>query len=176
VCVRAAPPNQSSQNPQVMERGGGPSYTPDRLPHPLAMSEGTGCTRGMATAPLNGDHTICAYVTPDIPPPLPRGMATVHIAVERCCSLPSLAHSQKGGECHSEKLEAPFHYAVRSNTHLLRPLVDFSGLEKSFEIRVPSLHRRLRPPRACTWHSSVVSTHTPPSPLSPPSVPSLCPF
>jgi hypothetical protein len=32
--VIAAPPNQSSQNPQVMERGGGPSYTPDQLPRP----------------------------------------------------------------------------------------------------------------------------------------------
>jgi hypothetical protein len=39
-----------------MERGGGPSYTPDQLPHPLIMSEGAGCTRGMATAPLNDDR------------------------------------------------------------------------------------------------------------------------
>jgi hypothetical protein len=40
ITVRAAPPNQSSQNPHVMERDGGSFYTPDQLPRPLAMSEG----------------------------------------------------------------------------------------------------------------------------------------
>jgi hypothetical protein len=59
--VRAAPPNQSFQNLQVMERGGGPSYTPDQLPCPLAMSEGAGCTRGMATGPFSY-CTISAHV------------------------------------------------------------------------------------------------------------------
>jgi hypothetical protein len=63
--IRAASPNQSSQNPQVMERGGGPSYTPDQLPHTLAMTEGAGCTCGMATAPLNRHRTIRAHVAPD---------------------------------------------------------------------------------------------------------------
>jgi hypothetical protein len=53
-----------------MERGGRPSYTPDQLPRPLAMSEGTGCTRGMATGP-SGYCTIRAHVAPDIPHPLP---------------------------------------------------------------------------------------------------------
>jgi hypothetical protein len=68
--IRATPPNQSSQNPQVMERDGGPSYTLDQLPRPLPMSEGAGCIHGMATGPF--DYcTIRAHVTPDIPPPLP---------------------------------------------------------------------------------------------------------
>jgi hypothetical protein len=52
-----------------MERGGGPSYTPDQLPRPLAMNEGAGCTRGMATGP-SGYCTISTHVAPDIPPPL----------------------------------------------------------------------------------------------------------
>jgi hypothetical protein len=52
-----------------MKRGGGPSYTPDQLPRPLAMSEGACCTRGMATGP-SGYCTIRAHVATDIPPPL----------------------------------------------------------------------------------------------------------
>jgi hypothetical protein len=54
-----------------MERGGGPSYTQDRLPRPLAMSEGVDGTCGMATGP-SGYCTICAHVGPDMPPPLPK--------------------------------------------------------------------------------------------------------
>jgi hypothetical protein len=53
-----------------MERGGEPSYTSDQLPRPLAMSEGAGCTRGIATGP--SDYcTIRAHMTPDILPPHP---------------------------------------------------------------------------------------------------------
>jgi hypothetical protein len=46
--------------------GGGPSYTPDQLPRPLTMSEGAGCTCGMATGP-SIYYTIHAHVAPDIP-------------------------------------------------------------------------------------------------------------
>jgi hypothetical protein len=53
-----------------MERGGGPSYTPDQLPRPLAMSKVPGCTRGMAIG-LSGYCTTCAHVASDIPPPIP---------------------------------------------------------------------------------------------------------
>jgi hypothetical protein len=53
-----------------MQRGGGPSYTPDQFPRSLAMSEEAGCTRGMATGP-SGYCTMHAHVAPDIPPPLP---------------------------------------------------------------------------------------------------------
>jgi hypothetical protein len=75
--VRAAPPNQSFQNLQVMERGGGPSYTSDQLPCPLAMSEGAGCTHGMVTCP-SGYCTIRVYMAPDIPLPFQKGEKSVH--------------------------------------------------------------------------------------------------
>jgi hypothetical protein len=51
-----------------MERGGGPSYTPDQLPRPLVMSEGAGCTGGMAICPFSY-CTIRAHVAPAIPLP-----------------------------------------------------------------------------------------------------------
>jgi hypothetical protein len=42
-------------------------YTADELPRSLVMSEGSECTRGMATGP-SGYCTIRIHVAPDIPP------------------------------------------------------------------------------------------------------------
>jgi hypothetical protein len=77
VHVRAAPSDQSFYNPQMIERGGGPSYITDQLPRHVAMSEGAGYTRGIATGP-SGSCIIRAHVAPDIPIPFQKGEKSVY--------------------------------------------------------------------------------------------------